>query len=88
MSLKSLTFGQVKYEMQTALFRKNGFNLLANVDTYAPLSSATVSSYIKDMNFFEVFGKIQAPSRVEPFNDIIYCIAKAAVMSALNEVVD
>ena len=83
-----MTADRVKDEMQKVLLIKNGFNLLADVDTCAPLSSRTVSSYIKDMNCFEVVGKVQASSRVEPFNDIRNCIAKAAGMSALNEVVD
>ena len=40
------------------------------------------------MNCTEVVGKVQAFSRVEPFNDIKNCMAKAAGMSAINEIVD
>jgi hypothetical protein len=40
------------------------------------------------MKCIEVKGKIQASSRVEPFNDIKNCIAKAAGMLAINEIVN
>ena len=40
------------------------------------------------MTCSEVKGKIQAASRVDPFNDIKNCIAKAAGMLAINELVD
>ena len=64
--------------MQKALLVKQGFNSFADYDTYASLSAKTVCSYVKDMNCTEVVGKVQASSRVEPFNDIKNCMAKAA----------
>ena len=88
MSLKTLTTENVRLEMQHKILKKNGCNSLAEPEVFARISPRTVSTYIKDMLCHELKGKIQAESRVEPFNDIKNCIAKAAGMSAINELVD
>lgn len=87
-SLASLDTDEVKVEMQKTILKKKGMNSHANLDEFAPISDKTVKAYIKDLSCTEVKGKVQATSRVEPFNDIKNCIAKAAGMWALNGVVD
>jgi hypothetical protein len=87
LTLATLTQDEVKLEIQKCLLRKNGCNVLADVDTFAPICDRTISSYISDISCKEVTGKIQASSRVEPFNNIKNCIAKAAGMSAINRLV-
>lgn len=88
LSMKTLSTDDVKVEIQKTILKKNGLNSHANLDTFAPISSKTVSKYISQMQAKEVQGKIQATSRVDPFNDIKNCMAKAAGMSAINKIVD
>ena len=83
--LNTLTMPEVRTEMQKTILEKNGINSHADRDKYAPLSQRTVASYVSDMMCQQVIGKIQAASRVDPFNDIKNCMAKAAGMSAINE---
>ena len=87
-TLKTLTVDEVKSEMQKKILQKKGLNSHADIDLFADISDQTVASYIKQMTCKEVKGKIQASSRVEPFNDIKNCMAKAAGMLAINEIVD
>ena len=70
------------------ILKKTGLNSHADIDLFADISDQTVASYIKEMQCKQVKGKIQATSRVDPFNDIKNCMAKAAGMAAINELVD
>ena len=76
-TLKTLTVDEVKSEMQTKILQKKGLNSHLDIDLFTDISDHTVASYIKQMTCKEVKGKIQASSRVEPFNDIKNCTAKA-----------
>lgn len=87
-TLDTLTVDEVKSEMQMKILKKKGLNSHANIDLFADISDQTVASYIKEMQCSQVKGKIQATSRVDPFNDIKNCMAKAAGMAAINELVD
>ena len=87
-TLKTLTVDEVKSEMQTKILQKKGLNSHVDIDLFTDISDHTVASYIKQMTCKEVKGKIQASSRVEPFNDIKNCTAKASGMLAINEIVD
>jgi len=87
-SLQTLTTDEVREECQNALLLKDGFNSHADKDKFAPLHQRTVERYTRDLRCQEVKGKIVAESRVDPFNDIKNCMAKAAGMIALSEMVD
>ena len=69
-SLNTLTTDEVILEIQQEILKKKGLNKNANIDQYAQISDQTVASYVKELSFKEVRGKIQASSRVEPFNNI------------------
>ena len=86
--LKTLTTDEVRILLQKVLLAKQGINTHADIDTFAPLSPKTVNNYIKELKCKSVTGKIQASSRVDPFNDIKNCMAKAAGLTAISELVN
>ena len=75
LTLQTLTKDEVRLEIQQTLLKKRGHNKHADLANFAEISDRTVTTYIKDMSGSKVKGKIQAASRVEPFNDIILYVS-------------
>ena len=64
-TLSTLTVDEVKLDIQKLILKKKGLNSHANINEFASISTATVKTYIKDINCKEMVGKIQAKSRVD-----------------------
>jgi hypothetical protein len=77
---------KVHEDFQKRIALNKGFNSMASLKKFAPLSTKTSNKYLTEVNGAVRIGKVKPMSRLEPYLNIRNPISKAAGLLAIYDI--